>query len=326
MTLQLGRLTPVNLREVWRHEANEFTPWLALPDNMALLAETLGLGELSVQGTEVPVGNFKIDILAQNLEGDVVVIENQFGATDHTHLGQIMTYVAGREGAATVIWIAESFREEHRAAIDWLNASTIEGFNFFAVEIEALRIGDSLPAPRFNIVGKPNEFTRDVTRTTRQVNQGPRSELQQSYFQYWSEFKEYLAANNSKFSNDRDLYDYWCGFRIGRSGIQFAATASIRDKLLCTQLYISRSDNKATYRALERDKAKIEREFGGALEWEELPGRTASRIAVYKNSDPAINSDRPQQFAWMSQNLDQLRRVFLERVKNIIDEVETADE
>src|SRR5262245_25285232 len=73
----------------------------------------------------------------------MVVIENQFGPTDHTHLGQIMTYLAGQDGRTTVIWIAETIREEHRAAIDWLNASTIEGFNFFAVEVEALRIGNS---------------------------------------------------------------------------------------------------------------------------------------------------------------------------------------
>jgi hypothetical protein len=96
----------------------------------------------------------------------VVLIENQFGPTDHSHLGQIMTYVAGQESNATIVWIAERFREEHRAAIDWLNASTIEGFNFFAVEVEALKIANSVPAPWFNVVGKPNAWSRDVTRAT----------------------------------------------------------------------------------------------------------------------------------------------------------------
>jgi hypothetical protein len=118
MTMTLGRLSTVPLREVWAHESNDFTPWLAEANNLALLAETLGLGELQIQGTEVPVGDFYIDILARDIGGGVVVIENQFGPTNHTHLGQIMTYVAGQEGKATIIWIAETFREEHRAAID----------------------------------------------------------------------------------------------------------------------------------------------------------------------------------------------------------------
>jgi len=138
----LGRLVSVPLQEVWAHEANDFTPWLAEAENLSLLADTLHLGDLQVEGVEVPVGNFFIDILARDIEGSVVVIENQFGPTDHTHLGQLLTYVAGQEGRATVVWVAETIREEHRAAIDWLNASTIEGFKFFAVELQLLRIGN----------------------------------------------------------------------------------------------------------------------------------------------------------------------------------------
>ena len=142
MTAPLGRLVSVPLREVWPHEANDFTPWLAKKENLSLLAETLQLSDLQLQDTEVAVGSFYIDILARDIEGRVVVIENQFGPTDHTHLGQIMTYVAGQEGRATVIWIAEKFRDEHRAAIDWLNTATNEDFDFFAVEVEALRIAE----------------------------------------------------------------------------------------------------------------------------------------------------------------------------------------
>src|SRR5438045_9272707 len=112
-TLALGRVASVALRQVWPHEANDFTPWLAEAENLSLLAETLRLGDLQVQGIEVPVGNFFIDLLARDIEGRIVVIENQFGPTDHTHLGQIMTYLAGRDGQTKVVWIAESIREEH---------------------------------------------------------------------------------------------------------------------------------------------------------------------------------------------------------------------
>src|SRR6266403_5035757 len=138
-TVSLGRLVSVPLRAVWAHESNDFTPWLADAENLSLLADTLNLGPLQLQGTEVPVGNFFIDILARDVDGGIVIIENQFGPTDHTHLGQIMTYLSGQEGRTTVIWIAETFQEQHRATIDWLNANTISGFNFFAVEIEALK-------------------------------------------------------------------------------------------------------------------------------------------------------------------------------------------
>src|SRR5712692_154406 len=138
MRTALGRLVSLSLREVWPHEARDFTLWLAEVENISLLGETLNLGDLEVVRTEYPVGSFSIDILARDANGDAVVIENQLTPTDHQHLGQILTYVAGQEGKATVLWIAERIREEHRAAFDWLNTNTPEDFKFFAVEVEVL--------------------------------------------------------------------------------------------------------------------------------------------------------------------------------------------
>ena len=221
MTATLDRLVTVPLRAVWAHEARDFTRWLAEAENLALLAETLGLGELQFQDTEVPVGNFYIDILAKDIEGNVVVIENQFGPTDHTHLGQIMTYIGGQESDVTIVWIAETFREEHRAAIDWLNKSTIDGFNFFAVEIRAMKIGNSLPAPQFSAVGKPNEWSRGVTRTTRQVSDTALNERQKFYMNYWSQFAAFLAEKHSSFKVRRTFKNYWCDFRIGAQACIF---------------------------------------------------------------------------------------------------------
>jgi hypothetical protein len=228
----LGRLISVSIREVWAHEANDFTPWLAETDNLSLLAETLQLGDLQVQGTEVPVGNFLIDILARDIEGRIVVIENQFGPTDHTHLGQILTYVAGQDGQATVIWIAESIREEHRAAIDWLNASTIEGFDFFAVEVEALRIGASPPAPWFNVVAKPNSWSRGVGRATRSTNGGQLDDRAKAYVGYWSAFRSFLQDKGAPYKVGTPSRDYWCTFGIGRSGFVLSDTAGFRDRKL----------------------------------------------------------------------------------------------
>jgi len=321
MTATLGRLVTVSLREVWAHEANDFTPWLAETENLALLAETLGLGELQIQGTEVPVGNFYIDILARDIEGNVLVIENQFGPTDHTHLGQIMTYIAGQEGKVTIVWIAETFREEHRAAIDWLNASTIEGFNFFAVEVEALKIGNSVPAPRFNVVAKPNEWSRDVTRTTRSDDR-PLDERQKAYIAYWTALGSFLADRHAPLKlRVPTPRDYWCGFgSLARSGFLLVATATFRDHKIGVEIYISSAarSGKLAFDHLEAERATIEAEFGSPLDWQRLNDKKACRIAIYRTDlDPTNQDQWPQQHAWFLDQLERFARVFRSRIDGL---------
>src|SRR5579863_9146746 len=131
--IPLGHFDKVRLRDAWPTEDGHFTPWLALPNNLKLLGEALGLGELQDQQTEVRVGDFLLDIMAVDSEGNAVIIENQLEQTDHRHLGQLLTYLAGQERKTSVVWIAETFRDEHRAAIDWLNRNTGEDYSFFGV-------------------------------------------------------------------------------------------------------------------------------------------------------------------------------------------------
>ena len=162
MTKQsLGRLAPVDLREVWESEALDFTPWLAQPENMTLLGKAIGI-ELEVETQEKSVGPFRADILCKDTTtGDWVLIENQLERTDHTHLGQLLTYAAGLE-AVTVVWVAGRFTDEHRAALDWLNAITAPTYAFFALEVELWRIDDSPVAPKFNVVSKPNDWSKTL--------------------------------------------------------------------------------------------------------------------------------------------------------------------
>lgn len=329
MTVTLGRLTKVSLREVWAHEANDFTPWLAESENLCLLGETLGIGELKIQGTEVPVGTFYIDILARDMQGNVVVIENQFGPTDHTHLGQIMTYIAGQEGKATIIWIAETFREEHRAAIDWLNASTIDGFNFFAVEVEALKIGSSVPAPRFNVVGKPNEWSRDITRRTRDDGERPLDDRQKAYMAYWTALGSFLADKHAPFKVSNPApRDYWCRFgSLARSGFILAATAGFRDQKIGVELYISSAAcfGKRAFDHLESERATIETEFGSPLNWQRLNEKKGCRIAVYRiDLDPTNQGHWPQQQAWFLDQLERFARVFRSRIDGL--EIEALED
>jgi hypothetical protein len=157
----IGRLEEVGLRSVWPDEAKNFTPWLA--DNLDVLAAELGLGPLTVRQREFPVGSYSLDILAEDTGGRVVAIENQLEWSDHRHLGQCLTYASGTRAWA-VVWVAPRFNEEHRSALDWLNQHTDTDVHFFGVELAAVRIGDSLPAPLFRVVARPNDWERLVQR------------------------------------------------------------------------------------------------------------------------------------------------------------------
>jgi hypothetical protein len=163
----LGKLEKVDLRKVWADEAGVFTPWLAQEENIKLLGDTIGI-ELKVEAQEKPVGPFSADILCKDtVNNQWVLIENQLERTDHTHLGQLMTYAAGLD-AVTIIWIAQRFTDEHRAAMDWLNEITEEDIVFFGLEIELWQISGSPVAPKFNIISKPNEWSKTIKRTARQ--------------------------------------------------------------------------------------------------------------------------------------------------------------
>lgn len=153
----LGQLQWMEPREIWSHEAHDFTPWLR--ENIAMLSEAVGL-ELDVVETESPVGDFSVDLYAKELGTNAwVVIENQLGSTDHGHLGQLLAYATGKE-AGVVIWIATQFRDEHRQALTWLNEITGEDISFFGIEIELRRIDDSPPAPNFKLVVQPNAWAK----------------------------------------------------------------------------------------------------------------------------------------------------------------------
>ena len=169
---------------MWENEARNFTPWLAREDNLAILGETLNM-ELELQAQEKSIGAFSADILCTNTDdGSDVLIENQLERTDHTHLGQLLTYAAGLH-TVSIIWIAAKFTDEHRAAMDWLNEITDPKFRFFGLEVELWRIGKSLAARKFNIVSKPNDWTRSVSQSAHRTKQGELTKIQTLQLDYW---------------------------------------------------------------------------------------------------------------------------------------------
>jgi len=184
--IAFDRLRDVSLREAWAHEALAFTPWLAA--NIEHISEAIGV-PLELTGTEVAVGPFSADILARNPQDDsVVLIENQLEPTDHTHLGQIMTYLAGLE-AKTVVWIAPSFREPHLSAIRWLNQHTADGFSFFALRLRVVRIGESPFAPIFDVIEKPSGWDRRLDEVRRESTQVSPA-LSQERLDFWTAYQE----------------------------------------------------------------------------------------------------------------------------------------
>lgn len=185
--MQIGRLEKMDIRSVWPTEPGNFTPWLAEPQNLSMLANTLGLGDLTKVETEVAVGTFRADIRCKDAMDNTVLIENQFGRTDHQHLGQTLTYLVGSE-AKCIIWIAEHIKEEHRAVVSWLNEVTPLDYAFFAVEIEVWRIGDSLPAPKFEIVVQPNQWERQQRAQTRKSD----AEDTHRRIDYWNAFLDQM--------------------------------------------------------------------------------------------------------------------------------------
>jgi len=302
---RLSKLERVPLREAWRHEANDFTPWLAEPENLQLLAEAIGLSELEPVATEHPVGDFQLDILCTDGE-DQVIIENQLDKTDHGHLGQPLAYASG-VGAKKVVWIAESFRQGHVAALQFLNENTTEALSFFGVEVQLWRIGDSPLAPRFEVVAKPNEWTRAGREQARAAAEAsPTRQMQQ---RLWMALVEHLAKEAPHIRPQRP--QLWLTVRIGRTGFELNAIANSRDRQLGVELYISSPEAKRHFANLHAQREQIEAQLGYGLDWQELPEARAVRIAAWRKDSPLEEEDRwPEYLDWLTQRILEMHRVF----------------
>ena len=307
----LGRLEAVDLRDFWQDEARQFTPWLALPGNLKLLSDTIGI-ELEFEGTESRVGIFKADIVAKEVgTDDRVIIENQLESTDHDHLGKLLTYAAGL-GAKVVVWVAEKINEDHRRALDWLNEITGESFSFFAVEIELWRINDSVPAPKFNLVCRPNNWAKSLTGTD---SVGEPTETKLLQLEFWSAFVEYGKAKGSSVSFRKPRPQNWYSSAVGRSRFNLSLTANTRLRRIGCELYIRHpTHSKQAFAMLHAQKAAIESELG-ELDWQELPQGRDCRIVQYRPGDIEERGQWSELHAWLLDRLEAFRRSFTDRVR-----------
>lgn len=309
----LGVLVKVPLREAWAGEASDFTPWLCQAQNLALLSKTINI-DLELVKREVAVGDYRLDILAQHVASEEkVVIENQFGQTDHSHLGQLLTYAAGigsdGSGARTVIWIAERFNDSHRSALDWLNKCTEPGIRFFGVELELWRIGTSLAAPRFSLVSKPNDWQKKLTQQT-----STPTDRDRFYIEYWETFKAYCTEEDSAFNLQTPGPSHYLIAALGRSGVHITFVATRRDKWIGCELTINDADPTATLASLSKDEAAINLSIPG-LVWEEKSLKKSIKLYVRSDFPPGDRKQWPIQHQWLLQRGNEFYRTFEPRFR-----------
>ena len=322
-TRDFSELKRLSLREIWKHEANDFTPWLA--SNIQKLGDAIGL-DLVLTDREAAVGDFSLDLLAEEVgTSRTVVIENQFKRTDHDHLGKLLTYAAGFD-ASIVIWLAEDIRDEHRQVLEWLNQKDVETL-FFAIVVEVLQIDDSNYALDFKQIVAPNAWQKSKKREI-STRRSPKSEKYRIYFQG---IIDELTENHNYTGKRRGQPQNWLNLSLGFAGIRYRAQFMQGGKVLTSIIiYENESKNRmALFDALEKQKAEITNSFGCRLEWEWDRGeeQKISRIAVYREG--SIDSDDKELEAikaWHVENLLKFKEVFTPKIEHAFATLETEPE
>ncbi len=318
----LGRFEQVELRSIWASEDKGFTPWLAEPENIALLGETIGL-RLEVEKREKEVGPFSADILCRDADQDQwVLIENQLERTDHTHLGQLLTYAAGLK-AVTIVWVARRFTDEHRAALDWLNEITDERFQFFGLEVEAWRIGESPPAAKFNLVSKPNDWTRRIANGAARGADHGLSETKQLQLEFWTRFRDFADEHAERLRVTKPPARNWWRFSVGRSGFDLCAIANPMKDELRAEFLITHDESAAIYEWFFAQREQLEHELGEPLVWNSADDVTMKRLLVQRQADLEDRDAWPEYHRWLVEKLDKLDEVFRSRVLSLDIEVIT---
>lgn len=275
MKYNLDTLRKVELRNVWPHEALDFTKWLSEEPNLAMLSTAIGI-ELELIETESSVGSFNVDIYAQESgAGRKVIVENQLEDTNHDHLGKVITYAAGK-GAEVVVWVVARARDEHRQAIEWLNQHTDNDFGFFLVEIELWSIGDSLPAPRFNVVEQPNEWTKAI-----KLSEGL-SDTERVKLSYWTKYREVAQGSPEflkAFSPQKPSKDHWTTLRCGTSAYHIALLIDTQHGRIGIEFYVP--DGKEIGRKAIENAACFEKRLG--LTAIPFDAKKASGVRFYKD-------------------------------------------
>lgn len=294
----LGKLEKIELREVWRHEALDFTRWLARKENIALLSKEIGI-DIEVIETEMSVGRYNVDIYARDTESNKkIVIENQLENTNHDHLGKMLVYAAGLD-ADIAIWIVKDVNEEHRQAVEWLNDNSFEKINIFLVKVELWQIDSSPIAPKFQVICEPNNWAKVLKQQSKENV----SDLELKQMEYWQGFVDYAKSKDKTYISQRPSIYNWYVIRIGSSDYKIKLVHSVNSDMIRCQLEIF---NDEIYKKLEQYRTEIDNKING-LEWEYLEDRKVNRISCNNSS-----KDNASSYVWLLDMVDRFKEVFLD--------------
>jgi hypothetical protein len=304
----LGKLTTINIRDLWEKEERDFTPWLA--ENIDQLSGLLGI-PINVERNEKRVGRYELDIFGRGGPDNtkIVIIENQLEATDHTHLGQLVTYAAGLD-AGIIVWVAPEVRDEHRRAIEWLNDKTVNEISFFLVRPEALSINGSPPAVRLNLEAKPNGFVNGLGD-----GKQPESPWQRFLRTFWGELYPYLAAHGHSWAQGRSTTsDRYIYSTVGKTGVYVYVSLNKAEPRISVSIGLESDLAKEQFDRLVSNKATIEAEFPGQqLSWDRADNRVASSLYVERPYDrdkvSEATPEREALFSWIAESLTRFRNI-----------------
>lgn len=302
MSNKLGKIKEIDLRDIFKDEARDLTPWLAKEENLEVLSAEIGT-EIKLIQVEATVGRFNVDILAEEeASGKKIIIENQLETTDHDHLGKIITYASGHD-AGIIIWIFRQIRDEHRQAIEWLNKHTSENIDFFAIKLQLWQIDDSKPAPKFEVIVSPNEWAK----TIRNKSSGEMTDTKIQQLEFWTEFKEWVQAKDKKIRLQTPRPQHWFDVSMGTSDAHIALTVNTREGLLGCGIYINK--NKELFSFAQDRKESVEKAVGANLDWIDAPKASRINLAI-PNFDLQAQDRYQEYFKWLYDMTLKFKKVF----------------
>jgi len=311
MTNKIEKIKKVPLREIWKKEDKDFTKWLE--ENIDYLNDVLDI-DFSIISSEESVGPFKVDLYGEDSSGEKVIIENQLEKTDHTHLGQVITYLTNLE-AKTAIWITSNPKEEHIKAIEWLNETTPDDISFYLIKLEAIKIGEnSSAAPLFTIIKRP-------TLEGKQIGAEKKEYAQRHIFRekFWKQFLLEVNKKNLLFKNISSSTGNWIGLGVGKGGINLNLLVS--KKYARSEIFINRGnkeENKKIFDYFYSLKSKIEKDFGKKLVWERMEENVTSRIKYQLDDmDVSNQEDWDKMIEFLIDSSARMHKVFNKSVKKI---------
>lgn len=316
-TVALSRLEAMDPRDVWSDEARDFTPWLM--ENAQYLGEVLGI-DVEFEAREHPVGAFSLDIFGRDITNEcVLIVENQLADTDHKHLGQLLTYAAGTD-AATIVWVAPRFRDEHRQALEFLNHKVGDEARFFGVEVSVVRIGDSPPAPMFNLIAKPSEWRSQVAAA--QTN-SELSEKRELYRSFWTKYLDALHTRHPSATNVRSASTRnFTHINYLRKGINISLAFLSKSQVIC-EVYIDLFDaekNSAVLNALQEHRDEVEKAVGETLQWDDVPLKRACRIRAITTGDIFDEDGHQALIDWMMDHQIKIKAAIKPLIEQLSDD------